>query len=83
MNVDFENDCNNVISLDEYRKRIIPTSDEIKTRLCSVIMDATDLCEVEVAEALLEMYESGQLDVRRTGDGVFVYSLQAKGERDE
>jgi len=75
-NANFEDDSDNVISLDEYRKRIIPSVSEVEAALRNTILAAANPHEAEMAEALLEMYGTGLLDVRRDKDGEFLYSLK-------
>ena len=75
-NTDFEGTCDNVVSLDEYRKRIVPSADEVEVALRDAISTSVDPLEAEMAEALLEMYGAGLLDVRRDRDGGLLYSLK-------
>jgi hypothetical protein len=69
-------DIDNVICLDTYRSSVFPTSEEITSDIMRTISDAKNQEEIEVAEALLELYESGKIRVQRSREGKFLYSLE-------
>ena len=68
-------DFENVIDLCEYRARRFPSAEEVRSDLAAAMMHS-DIEEAQVAEALLELYESGQLDVKKSSDGEFLYSIK-------
>ena len=76
-NVDPGSGHDNVISLDEYRRRTVPSPEEVEATLRATMLDSANSHEAEIAEAILEMYGSGLLDVRRLKDGEFIYSLKS------
>ena len=65
----------NVIDLCEYRAKRFPSAEEVRSDLTAAMMHS-DIDEAQVAEALLELFESGQLDVSKSIDGEFLYSIK-------
>ena len=66
----------NVICMQEYRSRRFPSPEEVSEDLEWTINNSENQEEVQISEALLELYRSGMIRAQRTRDGEFLYSLK-------
>jgi hypothetical protein len=73
---------NNVICLQEYRRRVFPSPEEIEFELKRSAVESSSLDEADIALVLLEMHEKGQIKARRSPSGEFLYSLAKEEQGD-